>query len=73
MHFPYFIKEHLWMECFWWCNNKKKKKKIGGSKPSSKLKVDLKNKILPQVVAAVMILELVNNWRSALQIIIKKS
>ena len=70
MHVPYFIKEHLWMSA---SDEAILKKKIGRSKPSSKLKVDLKNKILPQVVAAVMILEVVNKWRTALQIIIKKS
>ena len=46
------------------------RKMFGGRKLSSK--VDLENKMLRTVVAAVIILDIVNNWRSVLQIHFEK-
>ena len=64
MDVTYFIT--LLDECFWWGNTEKN---FSGSKPSSKL-------ILKQngttVLTAVIILEVVNNWKSMLQINILK-
>ena len=59
MDVPYFIKEHLWMSAF----------------DETTLLVEINppqscpwKQIGTKVVAAVMILEVVNNWRSMLQI-----
>ena len=59
MNVPFFIKERLWMSDF---DETKLKKTFGGSKPFSKWTL----KTITTVLAAVMIFEVVNNWRCVL-------
>ena len=64
---PYFIKEHLWMSAF---DEATLKKKLVEVNPPQSWASE-QNGIT--VVAAVMILEIVNDWRSVLQINILKT
>ena len=63
---PYFFKEHHWTSS---SNEATIKKSFGRSKPSSKLTL---KQYRTTVVAASMNLEIVNKWRSVLQINILK-
>ena len=68
MDVPYFIKEHLWTSA---CTVATLKKNFGGSKPSSKLL--LKTNYYHSCGCS-DILEVVNKWRSVLQMnILQKS